>query len=388
MAEPEVLPEPDRLDGAPHPRAAPRLFGQRAAEDEFLSAYTSGRLHHAWLISGARGRGKATLAWRLARFLLATPPEDDDGLFGAPPPPTTLDIDPEHPVARRLMALSDPGLFLLRRYGAGPESNRELRHKNYLDGKFSDEIRVSEVREVTNFFHMSASDGGRRVVIVDAADEMNPQAANALLKMLEEPPDRATFLLIAHQPARLLPTIRSRCRTLRLAPLDQAAMQAALDQAGVTLTPEETAALSALAEGSVGAAIRLHHQDGLALYAEILAVLGGNGRGDGTLDRPRLIALAESCAGKGREDRLAMLLTLTDVAAARLARTGVTSEPPAEIVPGEVEVLRRLAPNAARGRLWAELVQEAGDRARHARAVNVDPAFLVTDLFLHLRAAV
>ena len=196
----EALPEPDRAEGAPHPRETGQIFGQEAAEAEFLDAFASGRLHHGWLLTGAEGVGKATLAWRIARFLLANQTPAEDGLFGAPPPPASLDVDPEHPVARRLRALSEPGLFLLRR---GPNDKGD---------RLAQEIRVSEVRKLANFFGLSAADGGRRVVIVDAADELNTQAANALLKMLEEPPARTVMLLVAHQPSRLLPTILKEAR--------------------------------------------------------------------------------------------------------------------------------------------------------------------------------
>lgn len=383
MSDPaEQHPEPDRLDGAPHPRETPRVIGQQAAEGAFLDAYTSGRMHHAWLLTGPRGIGKATLAWEIARFLLATPPAQDDGLFGAPPPPESLQIDPEHPVARRLRALSDPGLFLLRRGGAG--STESDRDKALREGRFSDAIRVDEIRKLHGFFGLSAADGGRRVVIVDSADEMTPQAANALLKMLEEPPARTTMLLVSHQPARLLPTIRSRCRTLRLAPLGPEDMAAALAQAGAEIAPADVVPLTSLSEGAPGAAMRLLTLDGLSLYRDLLGLLSSLP----ALDRARLLALAESCAGKGREDRLALLLTLTDQIAARLARTGVTGQPPPEITEGEAKQLARLSPDPATGRRWAETVQSAGDRARHARAVNIDPAALVTDLFLHLQKAV
>ena len=203
----EPHPEPDRVEGAPHPRATPRLIGQESAEADFLAAFSADRLHHGWLITGPQGLGKATLAWRIARFLLATPEAADDGLFGAPPPPESLDIPVDHPVARRVLALSDPGLKLVRR--GWDEKAKRLKTV----------ITVDEIRDLKQFFALSSADGGRRVVIVDSADEMNPNAANALLKLLEEPPARTTLLLISHQPSRLLPTIRSRCRELRLAPL-------------------------------------------------------------------------------------------------------------------------------------------------------------------------
>ena len=197
--------DPNCVPGAPHPRDTVRLIGQATAEAAFLDAFTSGRLHHAWLLTGPRGVGKATLAWRIARFLLATPDPDPDDMFGVPAP-TSLDVDPEHPVARRIAAGAEPGLKSVNR--TENENTRRLR----------DQIVIDDIRALSGFFQLSAADGGRRVVIIDAADEMNPNAANALLKMLEEPPARTTLLLVCHQPSRLLPTIRSRCRTLRLRP--------------------------------------------------------------------------------------------------------------------------------------------------------------------------
>lgn len=379
MSGEEGLPEPDCAPGAPHPRATAQIFGHAEAEQGFLEAWVTGRLHHGWLITGPRGVGKATLAWRIARFLLATPDPQDDGLFGAPPPPDSLTIDPEHPVARRMLALSEPGLFLLRRGGAG--STESEQDKARAEGRFSTDIRVSEVRKLKDFFALSAADGGRRVVIVDAADELNTNAANAILKLLEEPPARTTLLLVCHQPARLLPTIRSRCRTLRLSPLGTEDMQAALDQAGVTPAQGDLPGLAELSGGSVGTAIRLDQLDGLALYAELIAILSTDPRPD----RNRLLALSNSCAGKAAEDRLDLVLSLTEHLTARLARTGALGvAPTVQAAKGECTLLSRLSQDPARARAWAEAAQRGLDRARHARAVNIDPAALVTDLFLGL----
>ncbi|AWZ21016.1 DNA polymerase III subunit delta' [Roseovarius sp. TM1035] len=369
MNDDGLLPEPDRVEGAPHPRETVQLFGQSAAEAEFLEAFNTGRLHHGWLITGPRGVGKATLAWRIARFLLATPLVQDEGLFGAPPPPATLDVAPDHPVARRLLALSDPGLFLLRR---GPTDKGD---------RLAAEIRVSEVRKLGNFFALSAADGGRRVVIVDAADDLNTQAANAILKMLEEPPARTVLLLISHQPSGLLPTIRSRCRTLRLAPLGPQEMAQALEQAGIA--PEgDPAALAELSGGSVGAAVRLLNLGGLKLYAELVGLMESLPR----LDRPRALRLAEAAATRGAEDRLDLLFSLTDLLLARLARTGATGQPPsAEAAAGEAAMLARLAPDAYQGRAWADCAETIGARARHGRAVNLDPASLVLDTVFRIQ---
>lgn len=371
MAESPVFPQPDQVPGAPHPRETSQLIGHEAATREFMDAFQSDRLHHGWLITGPKGVGKATLAWNMARFLLATPPQEDDGLFGAPPPPKSLNIDPEHPVARRILALSEPGLFLLRR-GANDKGD-----------KLAAEIRVGEVRRLKEFFNLSASDGGRRVVIVDSADDLNPNAANAILKLLEEPPERAILLLISHQPSRLLPTIRSRCRTLRLFPLAQKDMQLALAQTGTDLSKDDIHVLDGLTAGSVGEAIRLENLDGISLYQDILHLLAGLPN----LDHPRLLALANSCAGRGAEDRLNLLLTLTDQICARLARRGVCgADLEHEILSGEAQILAKLAPDAHQGRKWASLAQTTSDRARHARSVNVDPVSIVTDLFIGLQA--
>ena len=363
-------PEPDRIDGAPHPRETLKLYGQDAAQADFLQAFDSDRLHHGWLITGPRGVGKATLAWQIARFLLATPITQDDGLFGAPPPPTDLHIDPEHPVSRRMMAGSEPGLFALRR----PYDDKAKRLKA--------QITVDEVRRLKGFFALSSADGGRRVVIVDAADDMNVSAANAILKLLEEPPDRTTLLLVSHQPSRLLPTIRSRCRELRLAPLNAADMAQALAATEIDQTVSDPAALAALSGGSVGEAVRLMQQDGLKLYADLVKLLATLP----DLSRPHAIALAESAAGRGKEERLDLLLGLFDRALTRLARTGATGQPPdPEAAPQEAQTFQRLCPSPTAARHWAQLAQDQGERLRHGRAVNVEAGSLVLSSFLALQ---
>lgn len=354
-------PEPDKLDAAPHPRDAARVFGHASAEAEFLAAFNGDRLHHAWMITGARGVGKATLAWRLARFLLATP-LDDGGMFAAPVP-DTLDIAADNPVSRRMSALAEPRLFLLRR----PWNDKTE--------KLATQITIDETRKLKGFFQMSATDGGRRAVIVDAADDMNVAAANALLKVLEEPPARSTIFLVTHQPARLLPTIRSRCRTLRLSPLGPDDLAWALDQAG--FETDDSAALHGLSQGSAGAAIRLAEAGGPALYAQLVALFDGMPR----MDRARLQKLAQGNTGELQFD---LLMTLADRVLGRLARTGAMGTAPPEIVPGEAEMLVRLAPNPQAGLAWAQAAEGLTAKARRGRSVNLDPALLILDMFLAL----
>lgn len=365
MAE-DALPEPDRLEGAPHPRETPVLFGQEDAEAAFLSAFNSGRLHHGWLITGPRGLGKATLAWKIARFLLATP-EDDGGVF-APARPETLDIDADHPIAHRLRALAEPRFRLVRR---GPNDKGD---------RLRTVISVEDIRLLKEKLALSAADGGRRAVILDAADEMNPQAANALLKLLEEPPARVTLLLVAHQPAKLLPTIRSRCRELRLRPLPPQALADALTAAGAEIAPEDRVALAELAGGSVGEAFRLTAQAALQKYRALVSILSGWPR----MDRTKMIAFAETAGLRAGPEAFETAVTLIDTLLARLARTGATGQPPAEAAPGEAALLMRLSPDPAAARAWAVLAQDLGARARQGKAVNLDPAGLILDMLLRL----
>jgi len=365
----EPLPEPDRIDGAPHPRETLTLFGQARAEADFLAAYSCGRLHSGWLITGPRGVGKATLAWKIAGFLLADKPDAGGGLFGeAPPPPDRLDLPRDHPDARLIASGAHPRLFVVR---------RPYDHKS---GKLRSEITVDPVRDLKSFFHMSSADGGRRVVIVDAADELNRNAANAILKELEEPPADAVILMIAHQPSRLLPTIRSRCRELRLGPLSAPDMALALEQAGVEVEAPDS--LAALSGGSVGDAIRLINHDGLALYGELVQLFSGLPN----VDRQAALTLAESCAGKGAEVRFPLVLDLVDLFLTRLARTGIAGEPNVQATPGEARLLVRLCPDTAAARRWAEVSQDLGARLRHGRAVNLDPAALILDMVFKIEA--
>lgn len=368
MAKDELLAEPDRVGDAPHPREAASLFGQQAAEDAFLAAWVSGRLHHGWLITGPRGVGKATLAYRIARARLAA--EDGDGLFGAPEVPTTLDVSADHPVSHRIKAGSEPRLFTLRR------TANEKTEKLYT------QIRVDDVRALKDFFQLSAADGGWRVAIVDPAEEMNNSAANALLKFLEEPPEKVLILLVSHAPARLLPTIRSRCRTLTLTPLGAEDLGRALSGAGVE-DGADTKALAALADGSAGEAIRLIDGGGPELYARLVR-LAAEAPG---MNRPEMIAIAEACAGRDAAEVYDMTLRLIDVLLARLARAGALGPGTVEAAQGETALMQRLAPDAFAARVWADLASEVTAKSTRARAVNLDPAQVILDIFFDIDAA-
>ncbi|WP_324754320.1 DNA polymerase III subunit delta' [Roseovarius sp. Pro17] len=358
--------QPDRIEGAPHPRETLRLIGQGAAEAAFLDAFNGDRLHHAWLVTGARGVGKATFAWRAARFLLAH--DEAGGMFGADTP-SSLDISPDHPIARRMLARSEPQLFHI------------TRSINDKTDRLRDMIVADDVRSLHNFLSLSSADGGRRAVIIDSADEMNVQAANSLLKMLEEPPARTTLFLISHQPSGLLPTIRSRCRELRLPPLSAEDMAQALTQAGIE-QGDDTQALAALSGGSVGEAVRLINLDGLKLYADLIQLFADLPN----IDRPRALALANAAGQRGAEDRLNLLIWLIELMLGRMAQTGATGTAPSpEGAPGEARMLARAAPDLNAARAWADCAQDVGARMRNGRAVNLDPASLVLDTVFRIQ---
>ena len=353
--------EPDRVAGVPHPRHTERLFGHGAAERAVLDAWADDRMHHAWLLTGPRGIGKATLACRIARFLIAAP--ERGGMFGGP---DSLYLPMDHPVVARTRALSEPALFLMRPTLSPTGTERR-------------DITVDVARALRDFLHLSATDGGQRVVIVDSADQLNVQAANAILKLVEEPPARTTFLLVAHAPTRLLPTIRSRCRTLALHPLNAADLDQAIAQAGLDPSIEATA-LTQLASGSVGEAARLLQEDGPSLYADLVALVSGAPN----MDRQRLLKLTNGLAGNAGRTRMDALSRLIDLLLSRLARQGAGLPPDAEAARGEAEMLARLAPHPAAGRIWATLAQEVSARIAHGRAVNLDPSALVLDTGLKL----
>jgi DNA polymerase-3 subunit delta' len=363
-AEIEELPEADRLEGFPHPRETVALHGHAAAERVLAEALAGGRMHHAWLLAGPKGIGKASLAYRFARAALAAPQERD--LFDQ-----SLAVGADTTAARQVRALSHPGLLLIRR-------PYDVKAKRFATG-----IPVDEVRRLRAFLAHRAAADGWRVVIVDEANELNANAANALLKSLEEPPPRTVFLLVSSSPGALLPTIRSRCRMLALSPLGENDLRAAAGEAlaavGATLpTDAEWAPLVRLAQGSVGRLLSLYGAGGLELQGRVMRMLELLPK----VDWRAVHALGDELQPIGAGARFELFFELLLDALARLIRATATGEGSAEdrTLAGRLMGGGRLASFAA---LWERVGREKADTL----ALNLDRKSLLMETVAGLAAA-
>jgi DNA polymerase-3 subunit delta' len=306
------------------PRANPLFIGHHAAVSALHHAAISGRLHHGWLISGPPGIGKTTLAFRFARWLLAAGRSAD------------LSVDPKSPLAQRVAAGTHPDLFTIER------------RINEKTEKLQSEIVIATIQEASRFMRLTPAEGGWRVVVVDGAEDLNPNAANAILKLLEEPPARAILLLTTAAPGRLLPTIRSRCRTLAMPPLSPPNMAALLDVYAPELAPAERDRLIGLAEGSIGAALTLAAGGGIAIAGLVDEALAA------PVPPARAQAMAEAITrATDGADHFDMFFTLLRGRLAAATRQAA-----------------RAGASALAGRV--DLWQTLGNSAREAQNLNLD----------------
>jgi DNA polymerase-3 subunit delta' len=289
----------DDTDEAFHPRETAVLFGHAAAETASLAAYRAGRMPHGMLITGPKGIGKATLAYRIARFILSHPDSTAMDVQDA----ASLQVDPTSPVARRVAAQAQPDLLVLE---------RTVNERGVL----RNQIAVDDIRRTVPFFGSTAGEGGWRIAIVDAVDDLNRSGANALLKVLEEPPTRGLLLLIAHSTARVPPTVRSRCRIISLRPLAEEDVAAALAAAsGLEPDNPEIAAAAARSDGSVARALTLLDEDASTLRQQALDLLARLP----AVDPADLHALGDALAGTDPQPLAAFLDAVNAWLAQRLA---------------------------------------------------------------------
>ncbi len=336
------------------PRANPALVGHDEAARTMAEAARSRRLHHAWLVAGPTGLGKATLAYRFARWLLAGQP--DTAPAGAAP----LFVAEADPVFRRVAAGAHADLFTLAP-STGEKGKKEV-------------LRAEEARAAVRFMAHTAAEGGWRVVVVEDLERAEREVVpNILLKTLEEPPPRTVLLLVTHQPDRLLPTIRSRCRRLDLFPLPPPGMEAVLARALPEMPAGERATLARIADGSPGQALALAESEGLELQALVDQVLGALPR----LEARQLHAIADQVAS-GRRDASSLVTFMA------LLRRALAAQ------------LRRAARDAAAapcwlaGRSladWAGLWDKLGRLADETDRLNLDRKQAVLTGLAWLRAA-
>jgi DNA polymerase-3 subunit delta' len=339
---------------SPPPRANPDLLGHEAAERALRHLFATGRLPHAVLITGARGIGKATLAYRLARFVLAYGATESGD--GSPAGGTdTLAVPPACGVFRRVASGGHADLLAIER--AYDPRRRRLRG----------EILVDDVRDVAVFLRRTPAEGGWRVVIIDGADDMNRSAANALLKILEEPPRRALLLLVAHHPGRLLPTICSRCRRLALAPLPPALLAGLLATYRPDLPRSQTTAVIALAGGSIGHALELIEADGIELYRTMLGLLS---RVEG-LDAAALHALADRLARGEADSAYRAVEELLSHLLGEIAIRATGAVPGRHPDPEAEAALRRLGDRAPAVR-WVALREQVATLFARCDTLNLD----------------
>lgn len=350
MANDDHGVEADQHPGAPHPRSQSLLFGHQDAERDFLEGWRSNRLHHAWLVGGSEGIGKATFAWRATRFLLANPDPSAPGASDI----SSLYVAPDSRVFRQVASGAHPDVAVIR---------RGLRK----DGKgFSAEIAVADVRRALDLFGSTAN--GWRVVIVDCADDLNTAGANALLKAIEEPPPRAVVFVISHAPARILPTIRSRCRRQNLRPLSDADVTQAVLSLGDPWSHVDSAGLAeavSLGQGSVGETLSMLDEDRRTLIRQTRALLEALPR----MDLAKILSLADQVARREQTEAFHTMLQAMEVWASALVRSQAGLGP------------HRLAP-------LVEVWEKNAHAAREAEAYNLDRRPLVMSMFGDLAEAV
>ena len=308
-----------------HPRERFELIPSPAAETAFVDALDRGRLHHAWLVCGPEGLGKATFAYRAARRLLGAQHDPSRGPLGA---------RPSDPVSQLISAQSHPDLLVLERLVEG--------------GKTKKSISVDQARDLPEFFAKSPSRAAYRVAIIDAADDLNLNAANALLKVLEEPPERGVLFLITHAPGRLLATFRSRCRRLTFQPWTQDAVATLLERQ-TELEGDEAERIAGMARGSPGAALSLATTANLELDR-----LARRWVGEGPVDRAEALSLADGFRGAEGQARFEALLD-------RLAAA----------------VKQRSLEQAGQGGAWADLWTRLTEAPDRAAAINLDKGDLL-----------
>ncbi len=342
----------DRIDGIPDPLETRSVVGHECTLDQLCERYASGKMHHAWLLSGPKGIGKATLAARFAGQVLRNPEPEKAPKNYIQPPETDA-------IEGRIIRGAHPNLLLMRR----PWNER--------DKKWRSDLTVDEIRRTISFFGTSSAESGWRVAIVDTADDLNASSANALLKILEEPPANTILLILANLPGRSLSTIRSRCQRLALKALDEDQIVEALRAIPMFSDSDENELRQAakLSGGSVRRTILIHTENGVELDERLRTLAEKNGQPDWSA----IHKLAGELSPANRNERYRLFLDLTHDYLSQKIRLNARSDSDQSHVEFSTDISELAG--------WTDVWEKTRHSAEQTDAYNLDRKQVILNLF-------
>ncbi len=360
----------DKIAGAPHPMLTNKIIGHSSQKLNFLNSFASNRLPQCWLLVGERGVGKASFAWLVAKFLLTTKYE-----------PSDLKIDLNKSNINSILEPQNGGT--LNRIISGSEQRVYIVRRGYNEKRkeFFKQISIEDVRNLQSYCSLSMADGGKRVIIIDTADDLNKSSSNALLKLLEEPPKNTIFLLISHQPNLLLPTFTSRCQKLSFSSLDQTEIGAVLTSIGCEVEPSDEVSISILSNGSAGTACRLINSNCINLYRDILNLVSSlpNLNVNGTLQ------LSQNYFANARSNEFEIFIEIMQQFFSRLCKTGAMQKPLLpSVTDNEANIMKNLCPSLKSAHLWSEAANITLAKLNKGYLLNIDIESLILDAFIYL----
>ena len=360
----------DKIAGAPHPMLANEIIGHSSQKLSFLSSFASNRLPQCWLLAGDMGIGKASFAWLIAKFLLTTKYQPADLKIDLSKTNINSILEPQSgSTLNRIISGSEQRVYVVRR---GYNEKRKAFFKN---------ISIEDVRKLQSYCSLSIADGGKRIIIIDTADDLNKSSSNALLKLLEEPPKNTIFLLISHQPNHLLPTIKSRCQKLSFSNLDQTDLGAVLTAIGCKIEPSDEVSLSVLSKGSAGAACRLINSNCINLYRDILNIASSLPN----LNTNKILQLSQNYFAKAKPSEFEIFIEMMQHFFSRLCKTGVMQKPVLpSVTDNEAKIMKSLCPNLKSARLWSDVANISLAKLNKGYLLNIDIESLILDAFIYL----
>mgnify|MGYP001314221216 FL=1 len=360
----------DKIAGAPHPMLANEIIGHSSQKLSFLSSFASNRLPQCWLLAGDMGIGKASFAWLIAKFLLTTKYQPADLKIDLNEPNINSILEPQSgSTLNRIISGSEQRVYIVRR---GYNEKRKAFFKN---------ISIEDVRKLQSYCSLSIADGGKRIIIIDTADDLNKSSSNALLKLLEEPPKNTIFLLISHQPNLLVPTLKSRCQKLSFSNLDQTDLGAVLKAIGCKIERSDEVSLSILSKGSAGAACRLINSNCINLYSDILNISSSLPN----LNTNKILQLSQNYFAKAKPGEFEIFLEMMQHFFSRLCKTGAMQKPVLpSVTDNEAKIMKSLCPNLKSARLWSEAANISLAKLNKGYLLNIDIESLILDAFIYL----